>query len=90
MGMFDRLYDNQWREWQTKSLYNTLDTLHIDDTIEIAEGATCQIEVTGSIDDVSGGENYLDAYATIRDGVLTEVPAERDEALPLRDFDDEW
>ena len=30
------------------------------------------------------------AYATIRDGVLVEVPADRDETLPLLDYYGGW
>ena len=36
------------------------------------------------------GADRQNALATIRDGILTAVPAERDDALPLQNYSGHW
>lgn len=78
MGMFDSFYDAQSNEWQTKAFERNLEVWGIGDTIPGDGAETYQVEVIGD----HGGE-FPWSLATIRGGVLTEVPAERDPRLPL-------
>lgn len=84
MGMFDSLYDAEGHEWQTKALDCTLDRYQIGD--DFGPPFTYQAKVLGG----PRGANSRYAYATIRDGVLVEVPTDRDETLPLLDYHGSW
>ena len=78
MGMSDSLYDSEGREWQTKAFDRVLATFDIGSIITGLQADSCQVEVLGEID-----RNFVNSYATIINGRLTEVPAERDKSLPL-------
>lgn len=86
MGMFDSLYDAEGHEWQTKAYSRVLDQIEIGEAMsELADApdlADYQVEVLGSDAD----DNFVESFATVRGGVLTEVPAERDPALPLAGY----
>ena len=84
MGMFDSLYDATGIEWQTKALNCELDRYRIGD--RIGPLFTYQAKVLGG----PRGEDSRYAYATIRDGALVEVPAGRDETLPLLGYYGGW
>lgn len=84
MGMFDSLYDATGIEWQTKAFNCELDRYQIGD--RIGPPFTYQAKVLGG----PRGEDSRYAYATIREGVLVEVPADRDETLPLLDYYGGW
>ncbi len=78
MGMFDSLYDSEGREWQTKAFNRALATFDIGSIITGLQADNCQVEVLAHIDG-----NFVRSYATIINGRLSEVPAKRDESLPL-------
>lgn len=80
MGMFDSMYDRQGNEWQVKAFDRVLARWHIGDNIE-SESPDFQVKVYGGRKNESG---YT--LATIRDGVLVDVPAPRDPNLPLIDY----
>ena len=80
MGMFDSLIDANGHEWQTKAFARCLDEYRIGDEIPADGPATYQVEILGDRPD------YIDALATIRDGVLEAIPVERDPRLPLLDY----
>lgn len=81
MGMFDSLYDTHGNEWQTKALGRALDRFEVGDPVPFSIAA-CQIEVLGG----RHLDASMDAFATIRKGILIAVPAERDPSLPLYDY----
>jgi hypothetical protein len=91
MGMFDSLYDKNGIDWQTKAFECLLTRYDIGSTIT-AEKLTFQVEVLGEPEPRQWPERgvCVDSYATIRDGILTEVPAARDESLPLQDYSGHW
>lgn len=82
MGMFDSLYADRSAtgyddEWQTKAYWCELDSYFIGDEmppVKPYELDDYQVEVSG------------DRFATVRDGRLVEVPAERDATLPLLNY----
>ena len=77
MGMFDSLYDKHGNQWQTKAFDCLLANYDIGDSIPGDDlPASYQVEVLGD----------TESYATVRDGVLVAVPAERDPSLPLVDY----
>ncbi|HEU5223119.1 MAG TPA: hypothetical protein VFU07_05485 [Candidatus Lumbricidophila sp.] len=80
MGMYDTIIDANGRQWQTKAFTRLLRRFTIGDQTPLP--GDCQVYVVASDDDVTH-PNFDDAFATIRAGVLTEVPADRDLALPL-------
>lgn len=80
MGMFDSMIDARGREWQTKAFGRTLERWRIGDRVP-ADDADFQAKVIG---DEAFGYEY--ALVTVRGGVLTEVPAERDPQLLLVDY----
>ena len=96
MGMFDRLYDKSDREWQTKAFNCTLQAYGLGQAIDGAPSAAddwgvndvYQVEVLAGNDHIS--PEYVESYATIRGGVLTEIPAERNVALPLLNYGGSW
>lgn len=75
MGMFDSFYGKNNDEWQTKALGRSLDRWDIGDPVPVP--FDCQMEGIGD------GPGWQVGFATIRGGLLIEVPAERDESLPL-------
>lgn len=82
MGMFDSLYDDAGREWQTKAFDCNLDEYRIGDSIEADSALSFQVEV---ISGVGTFPNYSldESFATFRDGVLVSVGDERDDRLVL-------
>lgn len=76
MGMFDSFYDAEGGEWQTKALGRVLSRWDIGDPVQVP--FDCQMEALGEVD----GE-FVYGLATIREGVLRQVPAARDHTLPL-------
>lgn len=80
MGMFDSLYDANGEEWQTKAYACLLDQYEIGDKID-ASDATYQVEVLGEVE----GE-WVDSFATVENGILTAVPANRNPAMRLHNY----
>jgi hypothetical protein len=85
MGMFDSLYDADGREWQTKAFDCNLDVYRIGDTVPADCAATYQVEVMTSDGDWRN-RTFTDSLATVRDGVLSTIPDQRDERLPLLNY----
>jgi len=85
MGMFDSFLDAAGNEWQTKALGRSLTRYKIGDAVN-APPLDHQMQILG------GPSNKTDrhSFATIRNGRLAEVPAERDEALPMVDYFGNW
>lgn len=84
MGMFDSTYDADGHEWQTKAYGCNLTRWHIGDLIDWDHPFDAyQVEVFGGDETHRNGQ---DGWATIRDGILVAVPAQRDEDLPLVDY----
>ncbi len=83
MGMFDRIYDDRGREWQTKALGRALRSWRVGDTMPLPFNG--QVEVVGG----AGAEDRW-GLATIRAGVLVEVPARRDPGLPVTAYGGLW
>lgn len=77
MGMFDRMYDADGNEWQTKAFGRTLDEWSVGDNIP-TEVPDFQVECMAEID----GE-FVHSFATVLDCKLAELPAERQPALTL-------
>lgn len=86
MGMFDSFYDANGNEWQTKAFGKNLDQWSIGDSIPTAP-IDHQVMVFGGLTDDAEPE---DSFATIRSGRVVEVPAERDQSLPLLDYNGTW
>lgn len=80
MGMFDSLYDTKNGEWQTKAYSRALDRYDIGDKID-ASIESYQVEVLGEVEG-----NFEYSFATVRDGILVAVPAERDYTLTRRNY----
>lgn len=91
MGMFDSIYDAKGIEWQTKAFECLLTRYDIGSTVT-AEKLSFQVEVLGQPEPRAWPEpgEFVDTFATIRDGILAEVPAERDETLPLQNYSGHW
>ena len=85
MGMFDRLLDTNGTEWQTKAFGRTLESYRIGDLVT-GGPFNYQVEILGGDHHL----NYVDSYATIRDGVLESVNDPRDETQPLLDYSGTW
>ena len=85
MGMFDSFYDDQGREWQTKAFDRALDEWRVGDPFPADGLVSFQVEVIGDAQGSTFDGTYRtrDAIVTIRNNVVTEVPADRDPALPL-------
>jgi hypothetical protein len=79
MGMFDSVYDADGNEWQTKAFDRVLAEWRIGDEFTTA-ASDFQFKVYG------GPGRLSDGIATVRNNILTAVPAERDETLPLIDY----
>lgn len=84
--MFDSFYDGDGHEWQTKALSCLLDAYRIGAPIPGPPNYTYQMKVLGGPSDARG----VYSYATIRGGVLTAIPDERDERLALLDYHGGW
>ena len=81
MGMFDSILDDENNDWQTKAFECLLNEFRVGDPMPDAPFATYQVEVLGG-----DGHEFIDSYATVRDGVLATVDTTRDERLPLLDY----
>lgn len=88
MGMFDSMYDAAGDEWQTKAFYCDLDSYRVGDAMPDVDKPDFQVEVLGGRG--TSPREFLDSYATIRDGILTSINDPRDETLPLRDYFGFW
>ena len=87
MGMFDSLYGADETEWQTKAIGRQLRSYDIGSAIP-GPPVDYQLEVLGgSPYDVA--ESYY-SYATVRDGELVQVPADRDPSLALLSYSGIW
>ena len=85
MGMFDSIYAPDGIEWQTKAYGCNLSLFRVGCRMPKQSGrdrlpADYQLSVIGCRD-----VDYWQ-YATVRNGVLTEVPCVRDTSLPLVDY----
>lgn len=94
MGMFDSMYDAQNHEWQTKAFGCVLDRFREGDPVPHPNGVAWPSPPAYQVK-VYGGPRFTepargDAFATIADGVLTAIPAERHEHLPLVDYHGGW
>jgi hypothetical protein len=86
MGMFDSLYDQLGREWQTKALARSLNRYEIGDKVP-GPPLDHQMEVIGDHNVVPP---YRWAFANIRGGRLAELPVDRDPSLPVRLYSSGW
>lgn len=77
MGMFDSLYGTRNDEWQTKALGRSMNRYVIDDPVKLLL-RNCQIEVVGGPSD-----RLVHRFATVRNGILTQVPDYRRPELRL-------
>lgn len=77
MGMYDKLYDADGTEWQTKAFDRELEQYHIGSRMP-GGPVSYQVEIKGG-----RGTGYTESLATIHAGVLVEVDAERDPLLIL-------
>jgi len=76
MSIYDSIYDQTYTEYQSRALGKMMRSYCLGDTLPIPMSMShCQIPVFGK---VTG-----DDFATIRDASLVEVPADRDQTLPL-------
>jgi len=85
MGMFDSFYDNAGNEWQTKAYVCDLERFVVSGPVPLVHPydlPTYQVEVLGG----PNRNPSQDGFATIRDGYVESVPAERDNTLPLLDY----
>lgn len=87
MGMFDSFWAAS-KEWQTKAFGRSLDQWGLGDVIPGAHPLPFQVEVLGS--DIVKDGDFVESFATIRDGRLVAVPADRDESLPLLGYTGDW
>lgn len=84
MGMFDSFIAPDGQEWQTKAFDRQLDVWRVGDPFPADGCVSFQAEVIGSEGSTLGGTyRSLDAFVTVRDNVVTEIPATRDPARPL-------
>jgi hypothetical protein len=81
--MFDRVYDAEDQEWQTKAFKRHLMVYRIGDEAPHERHATFQIQIFGRAE---GAEKDVYSFATVRDGRLASVNEPRDELLPLVDY----
>lgn len=89
MGMFDSFRDAHGREWQTKAFDCDLNVWRVGDQFPTGGRGAFQVEVIHgpkrTRHEILNGLHVplLDGYVTVRDGVVAEVPAERDPSLLL-------
>lgn len=81
MGMFDRLYDKNTNEWQTKALGRALTSFRIGDKLDKIPDFPISYQLK-----VLGGPHNRYGLATVKDGILTELPAAKDLSLPQLDY----
>lgn len=79
--MFDSLFDAAGNEWQTKALRNLLDRYQVGDPVKLLL-KDFQVEVHGG-PRVGPRGRSVDRYATVRGGILTQVPDYRRPELAL-------
>lgn len=78
MGMFDRIYDADGQEWQTKAYDRLLRNYRLRDQVPALVGREdYQVLVLGDHDK---------GLATVRGGILTAVPDDRDPELALMTY----
>ena len=73
--MFDSMIAADGTDWQTKAFCCMLEEWNIGD--KVPGVGSFQVEVLG------GEGPFVRSCATVRDGILTAVPDDRDGALPL-------
>lgn len=83
MGMFDSFYDQDDRDWQTKAFDCDLEVWRVGDPFSVDGSGAFQVEVIGDGRRIDGRYTTTDSFVTIADGVVVEVPADRDHRLPL-------
>ena len=88
MGMFDTMFDAKHNDWQTKAFGRSLEQWSVGDVIPGSHPLPFQVEVLGS--DIEDDGDFVESFATVRGSVLAEVPAERDDSLPLLGFNGGW
>lgn len=86
MGMFDSLIDKAGYEWQTKAYDCELVRYHIGDKVPPLSETSFppdeyQVEVLGG-----PGSGDHEAYATVRNRILVEVPSVRNLNLTAADY----
>jgi len=86
MGMFDSLYGANGADWQTKALGRQLRRYEVGSAIP-GPPVDYQLEVLGGHTDAAASGW---AYATVRDGVLSELPVGRDPGLALLSYAGAW
>ena len=86
MGMFDSMYDTEGHEWQTKAYGRILERWEVGHQMRDVGAGTYQVQVLGGPLEPP----FAYSLATIRDGRLVAVPAERDESMPLLDYWGDW
>jgi len=86
MGMFDSFRDDKGGEWQTKALDCFLKSYRLGDEVS-GPPIDYQMEVIGGRRNRDIGEW---TFVTIRSGRVAEIPAERDESLPVRNYSSGW
>jgi hypothetical protein len=86
VGMFDSFRDDKGGEWQTKAMGRNLDSFRVGEPVP-GPPLDYQMEVIGGPRDRQVGDW---TFVTIRDGMLAEVPAERDESLALWLYSGGW
>lgn len=88
MGMFDSLYDAEGREWQTYAFGRRMNVCRVGERVPGGAPFTYQVEI-GRIER-EGSNEFINSFATFRDGVLVAVPDSRDLEIPLLDYDGSW
>ena len=83
MGMFDTLYDKNGEGWQTKAFGRQLADFEIGDRLPDLDPLT---ETSYQVAVLGGRDDFIESLATVRDGVLVEVPDVRRPELPLMDY----
>lgn len=89
MGMFDSLYSPAGSEYQTKALARVLDRYQVGDAIELDAGDALRDVTDYQMKVYSGSESGM-VCATVERNLLAQVPAPRDESLPLLDYFGGW
>lgn len=88
MGMFDSFRDESGGEWQTKAYGRQLQTWRHGDTVpELADAThhSYQVKVLGG-SGPRGADSWRYSLVTVLYNVAAEIPADRDESLPLIDY----
>lgn len=85
MGMFNRLYDEEGNEWQTKAFDCSLADYRIGEEV-VFDASSYQVEILGGPDN----DPFQDSYATVKNGYIASVNDARDHRLPLVGYDGMW